>query len=58
MRAHGITDFPDPTLTPPSSPAGYSMAMGRGGVFLAVPDTINVAAPAFEQAPAVCKFAH
>ncbi len=56
MRAHGITGFPDPTLTPPSSPAGYSIVMGRGGVFLAVPDTINVASPAFKQAATVCKF--
>jgi hypothetical protein len=56
MRSHGITDFPDPVLTPPTSPAGYSIVLGRGGVFLEVPATINVGSPAFKQAAAACKF--
>jgi hypothetical protein len=56
MRAHGVTGFPDPTTTPPSSPAGYSIVEDRGGIVLAVPNTINVESPAFKQAAAACKF--
>jgi hypothetical protein len=56
MRAHGITAFPDPTHTPPSSPAGYTSIDDRGGVVLAIPDTIDEQSPAFEQASRACKF--
>lgn len=56
MRAHGVTGFPDPTLTPPSNPAGYSIVEDRGGVVIAIPSTIDVASPAFKQAAAACGF--
>jgi hypothetical protein len=56
MRAHGVTGFPDPTTTPPASPSGYSQVIGRGGVFLAVPDTINTGSPVYRQAVAACRF--
>jgi hypothetical protein len=57
MRAHGITGFPDPTTTPPSPGApGYGVVMGRDGVFLAIPNSINVQSPAFRQAAAACNF--
>jgi hypothetical protein len=56
MRSHGVTDFPDPPTTPPSGPSDYSVVMGRGGVFLAVPSTINVDSPTFKQAAAACHF--
>jgi hypothetical protein len=56
MRRHGVSGFPDPTLTPPSSPQGYSLLEDRGGVVLAIPDTINVTSPAFQQAGASCGF--
>lgn len=56
MRRHGISDFPDPTTTPPSSPAGYSEVLNLGGAVLAVPSTINVQAPAYQQAGAACGF--
>jgi hypothetical protein len=56
MRRHGVSGFPDPTLTRPSSPAGYSLLEDRGGVVLAVPDTINVSSPAFKQAGTACGF--
>jgi hypothetical protein len=56
MRAHGISGFPDPTTTPPSSPAGYSAVMGRGGAFIAIPRTIDVRSPAFMQAASACGF--
>lgn len=56
MRRHGVSGFPDPTLTPPSSPAGYSLLENRGGVILAVPDTIGPRSPVFRQAAAACRF--
>jgi hypothetical protein len=57
MRAHGITDFPDPqTGSPPSNPAGYSAVMGVNGAFLAIPSSINPQSPAFKQAAATCNF--
>ncbi|HTP20619.1 MAG TPA: hypothetical protein VMJ65_13500 [Solirubrobacteraceae bacterium] len=34
MRGHGVTGFPDPTEKLPSSPSGYSVIDGRGGVVL------------------------
>jgi hypothetical protein len=57
MRQHGITGFPDPTTSPPSDPANSGAVIGRNGVFLAIPKTINVQSPAFKQAAKVCKFA-
>jgi hypothetical protein len=55
MRAHGITDFPDPqTGSPPSNRAGYSSVMGEDGAFLAIPSSINPQSPAFKQAAAAC----
>jgi hypothetical protein len=56
MRQHGVSGFPDPTLSPPSSPAGYSIIEDRGGVVLAVPSTINPESPIFKQAGAACGF--
>jgi hypothetical protein len=58
MRAHGVTAFPDPTLTPPSSPAGYSEVIDRGGVVVAVPNTIDPRSPVYQHAAAVCGFPH
>lgn len=56
MRAHGVSGFPDPTVTPPGNIAAYSIAMGRGGVFLAVPRTINISSPVFQRAASACRF--
>jgi hypothetical protein len=56
MRRHGISDFPDPTVSPPSAPSDYGAIIGRNGVFLAIPKTIDVQSPAFKQAADVCKF--
>ena len=56
MRHHGISDFPDPTTKLPSSPSGYSEVTDRDGVVLAVPDTIDVQSPAYQQAAAACGF--
>jgi hypothetical protein len=56
MRAHGITGFPDPTTSQPSAGKGFGMAIGRNGVFLAIPNSIDVQSPAFRQAAAACNF--
>jgi hypothetical protein len=56
MRAHGQSDFPDPTTTAPSSPFSYSIVLGHDGVFLAIPSSIAVQSPAFKQAATVCHF--
>jgi hypothetical protein len=54
MRAHGIPGFPDPTLAPPASRSGDSDIMSNDGVWLAIPGSIDVHAPAFERAAAAC----
>jgi hypothetical protein len=56
MRAHGVSGFPDPTVSPPANPGAYSLAMGRDGVFLAVPRTIDVNSPVFQRAASACRF--
>lgn len=56
MRSHGVTGFPDPTLTPPASPQDYALIEDRGGVVLAVPDSINPNSPSFRHAAAACDF--
>jgi hypothetical protein len=56
MRTHGISGFPDPTLSPPSSRAGYSAIRSNGVAWLAIPESIDVRSPAFKQAAAACKF--
>jgi hypothetical protein len=54
MRAAGVSGFPDPTLSPPSDRAGYSAIMSNAGVWLAIPDSIDVHSSAFEHAAATC----
>ncbi len=57
MRAHGVSGFPDPTLgPPPPDPREFSIAIGRGGVSLLVPKTIDVSSPAFKHAATTCRF--
>jgi hypothetical protein len=56
MRQHGVTSFPDPSLTPPSSPAGHSLVLDLSGVVLALPSTINPSSPGFVQAAKACHF--
>jgi hypothetical protein len=54
MRAHGVPGFPDPTLSPPSSRAGYADVMSNGVAWLAIPDSIDVRSPAFDRAAGAC----
>jgi hypothetical protein len=54
MRADGISGFPDPTLSPPSDRSGYSSVTSNGIAWLAIPSSIDVRSPEFEQAAAAC----
>jgi hypothetical protein len=45
-----------PNDAAPSNIQNYSLAEGIGGVYLLVPKTINVNAPAFRQAANACDF--
>ena len=55
MRAHGITQFPDPTESPPNPAALGSgeVAFGRGGMFWVVRGS-DVHSPAFDSAAQKC----
>ena len=55
MRQHGITGFPDPTLSPPPNPTDHSAVIGRNGVVVAIPRSIGSNSPAFKQAATACK---
>lgn len=55
MRAHGVSRFPDPVSSPPANPAGLSMAFGRPGAFLVIPDSLNPRSPAFRRAAQACR---
>ncbi len=53
MRAHGITDFPDPTTTPPPPAPGRTVS--NDGVYLFIPITMNVNSPTYTPAAAACR---
>jgi hypothetical protein len=56
MRQHGISQFPDPTTTVPSSPsaAGIREVTDFDGAILLFPSTIDMQAPAYKQALTAC----
>ena len=56
MRAHGLTNFPDPTTSPPGLGSGSGLVLGRGGVFLSLPPGVSPQSPAFRQAAGACNF--
>ena len=57
MRSHGVSNFPDPTSTPPTSAQGYSIMEGlASNLFLLVPSTIDVSSPTFMSAAKTCHF--
>jgi hypothetical protein len=56
MRQHGVTGFPDPSFTQPSSRTGHSLVVDLSGVVLAVPSTIDPSSPVFVQAANACHF--
>ena len=53
MRAHGLTSFPDPTNSPPSSPPANGFAFGGPGGFLSIPGSL-IQSPAFKGAAQAC----
>jgi hypothetical protein len=55
MRAHGVTGFPDPTTTQLTPQSGY-FTIRSGGVYLAIPETINRVSPTYQQAARACRF--
>lgn len=56
MRAHGVSAFPDPTLSAPSNRAGFSHIMSNDGVWIAIPNSVDVGTSAFERAATACNF--
>lgn len=50
MRAHGVSGFPDPTLTPPSG----ANTMDEGGVFFVLSNGFAANAPAVHRAAHAC----
>jgi hypothetical protein len=55
-RKHGVSGFPDPSTSPPSSSAGNSGIIGNGGYYLAIPSSIDASSPVFERAAAASNF--
>ena len=55
MRQHGISGFPNPTLSLPSN-SNRARVIARNGVILAIPSSINLRSPTFKHAAAVCGF--
>jgi hypothetical protein len=53
MRAHGITDFPDPTTSPPPPAPGRTVS--NDGVYLFIPIAMDVNSPTYESAAAACR---
>jgi hypothetical protein len=54
MRAHGISQFPDPRTSVPPDPAGYQEITDFDGAILLFPSTINLQSPAYRQDLAAC----
>jgi hypothetical protein len=56
MRAHGISEFPDPRTSVPSNPlgSGYNEITDFDGAILLFPTTLNLQAPAYKQDLATC----
>jgi len=57
MRAHGISDFPDPRTSMPSTPTpGAGVIADREGVILVIPEAAQQS-PVYVKAAAACGFA-
>ena len=55
MRQHGISRFPNPTISLPSN-SNPARAIARDGVILAIPPSISLRSRAFKHAAAACGF--
>jgi hypothetical protein len=51
-RAHGVSDFPDPTSSPPPPSSGN--VISRGGTYLAIGTQQERQSPAYKRAAATC----
>jgi len=56
MRRHGVPDFPDPTTTFPSMPAGGGLISDIEGVIFLFPASIDEQSASFTRAAATCNF--
>ncbi len=54
MRDHGVSQFPDPTTSVPSNPAGIDQITDFDGAILLFGATLNLQAPAYRRALAEC----
>ncbi len=59
MRQHGVPQFPDPRITPPSRSGlsllgAYRLITNYKGAILLFPATLDMQSPAYEQAAAAC----
>jgi hypothetical protein len=52
MRAHGVPNFPDPTITPPASTAP---TLDLAGIYFALPPGLNLKAPAVQRGRRSCR---
>jgi hypothetical protein len=53
MRGHGFPTFPDPVASPPQPGAGFGLAFGAPGAFIAIPSSI-IQSPGFSPAARAC----
>lgn len=56
MRRHGISKFPDPRSSLPTSRAGIALISDIDGVILVFPSSIDTSSPAFVHAADACGF--
>jgi hypothetical protein len=56
MRKHGVGAFPDPTFAAPSNRGDYSDIFSNDGVWLAIPNSVDVHSPAFTSSSVACDF--
>jgi hypothetical protein len=56
MRSHGVTGFPDPVSSLPSSPGRLELGIRSPRAVIAIPNTIDPRSPTFKQDAKVCKF--
>jgi hypothetical protein len=52
MRKHGVSNFPDPTLSPPP---GNVSGIDAGGIYFALPPGLDFQSPAVKQARTACR---
>jgi hypothetical protein len=56
MRKHGLTTFPDPTASAPTTPpSGGGLTLGSPSGSLSIPQSL-IQSPAFKQDAAACGF--